>query len=257
MGRRYDSDLRAPGRRRAGADPGLNLTGDVIVGFPAEDGLAFARTLAVVEELGFSRLHVFPYSPRPGTPTAPADPCPRQSSGARRALRALSDRLALAHRRRRGRARGGPGRARDPEGACTGTAATTPRTSARAGRRPGSAKSSRWSATPRARRPGWRRWPREPRRPGAGRRAGGHEVGRRDAPQRAPAAALVLAGRRRRRPRRPLSTEEEVRGSCGGSASGAWRRLRPTGTPDRRTAPPTGGGRGRGDRGLPPRRARR
>ena len=79
--------------------PGLNLTGDVIVGFPAEDGAAFARTLAAVEELGFSRLHVFPYSPRPGTRTADADPVP-PAVKRRRAerLRALSDRLGYERR---------------------------------------------------------------------------------------------------------------------------------------------------------------
>jgi tRNA A37 methylthiotransferase MiaB len=85
-------------RARAQA-PGLNLTGDVIVGFPAEDGAAFARTLATVEELGFSRLHVFPYSPRPGTPTADDDPVPaavKRRRGER--LRALSDRLGRERR---------------------------------------------------------------------------------------------------------------------------------------------------------------
>src|SRR6478752_5771174 len=64
MRRRYDVATYA--RRIDGARaavPGLNLTGDVIVGFPAEDDAAFARTLAAVEALGFSRLHVFPYSP--------------------------------------------------------------------------------------------------------------------------------------------------------------------------------------------------
>jgi threonylcarbamoyladenosine tRNA methylthiotransferase MtaB len=77
MRRRYD--LAIYQRRVEGARehvPGLNLTGDVIVGFPAEDGAAFARTLAAVEELAFSRLHVFPYSPRPGTATAAADTVP-------------------------------------------------------------------------------------------------------------------------------------------------------------------------------------
>ena len=79
--------------------PGLNLTGDVIVGFPAEDGAAFARTLAAVEELGFSRLHVFPYSPRPGTRTADADPVPAAVKRRRaERLRALSDRLGHAYR---------------------------------------------------------------------------------------------------------------------------------------------------------------
>jgi threonylcarbamoyladenosine tRNA methylthiotransferase MtaB len=79
--------------------PGLNLTGDVIVGFPAEDGAAFARTLAAVEQLAFSRLHVFPYSPRPGTRTEDADPVPAAVKRRRaERLRALSDRLGQAHR---------------------------------------------------------------------------------------------------------------------------------------------------------------
>jgi threonylcarbamoyladenosine tRNA methylthiotransferase MtaB len=100
MRRRYDVATYA--RRVARARervPGLNLTGDVIVGFPAEDGAAFARTLATVEELAFSRLHVFPYSPRPGTRTAAADPVP-PTVKRRRAerLRTLSDRLGQAHR---------------------------------------------------------------------------------------------------------------------------------------------------------------
>ena len=48
----------------------FNLTADVIVGFPNEDEAAFARTLEVVEEAGLTKVHVFPYSPRPGTATA-------------------------------------------------------------------------------------------------------------------------------------------------------------------------------------------
>jgi threonylcarbamoyladenosine tRNA methylthiotransferase MtaB len=51
----------------------FNLTSDVIVGFPTEDDAAFARTLATVERVGLSRVHVFPYSPRPGTATAADD----------------------------------------------------------------------------------------------------------------------------------------------------------------------------------------
>ena len=46
------------------------LTTDVIVGFPGETEAEFAETLAVCEELEFSRIHVFPFSPRRGTPAA-------------------------------------------------------------------------------------------------------------------------------------------------------------------------------------------
>ena len=100
MRRRYDAATYARRVERArAAVPGLNLTGDVIVGFPAEDGAAFARTLGFIEDTGFTRLHVFPYSPRPGTRTADADPVP-PAIKRRRAerLRMLSDRLGHAHR---------------------------------------------------------------------------------------------------------------------------------------------------------------
>lgn len=45
--------------------PGLGA--DIVVGFPGEDRRAFANTLALVRDLPFSNLHVFPFSPRPGT----------------------------------------------------------------------------------------------------------------------------------------------------------------------------------------------
>ncbi|AWN47933.1 tRNA (N(6)-L-threonylcarbamoyladenosine(37)-C(2))-methylthiotransferase MtaB [Methylobacterium terrae] len=43
---------------------------DLIAGFPTETEAQFARSLALVEECGLAQLHVFPYSPRPGTPAA-------------------------------------------------------------------------------------------------------------------------------------------------------------------------------------------
>ena len=55
----------ARGSRRA-----VNVTTDVIVGFPTEDEAAFERTLAAVDAAGITRVHVFPYSPRPGTVAA-------------------------------------------------------------------------------------------------------------------------------------------------------------------------------------------
>src|SRR5437764_249082 len=72
----------------------FNLTSDVIVGFPTEDDAAFERTLATVERAGLSRVHVFPYSPRPGTVTAGDDrvgPAVKKERGAR--LRELSNKL--------------------------------------------------------------------------------------------------------------------------------------------------------------------
>jgi threonylcarbamoyladenosine tRNA methylthiotransferase MtaB len=70
MGRRYTA---ATFLRRLGPLTDFNLTTDVIVGFPAEDEQAFERTREVVREAGITKVHVFPYSPRPGTATAAAD----------------------------------------------------------------------------------------------------------------------------------------------------------------------------------------
>ena len=50
--------------------PGIALGADLIAGFPTESDAAFANTLAAVEEMGLDYLHVFPFSPRPGTPAA-------------------------------------------------------------------------------------------------------------------------------------------------------------------------------------------
>jgi threonylcarbamoyladenosine tRNA methylthiotransferase MtaB len=74
----------------------FNVTSDVIVGFPAEDDAAFENTLATVERAGITKVHVFPYSPRPGTVTAADDPVPpavKKERGAR--LRGLSHELCL------------------------------------------------------------------------------------------------------------------------------------------------------------------
>jgi threonylcarbamoyladenosine tRNA methylthiotransferase MtaB len=95
MGRRYDV---ATYLRRVERAAGFNLTTDVIVGFPSEDDAAFERTLQVVAEAGITKVHVFPYSPRPGTRTADDDRVPAPVKKERSArLRALS---AEACRRR-------------------------------------------------------------------------------------------------------------------------------------------------------------
>jgi threonylcarbamoyladenosine tRNA methylthiotransferase MtaB len=75
----------------------FNLTTDAIVGFPTETDDAFERTLAVVREARITKVHVFPYSPRPGTVTAQADPVPHSVKKERSArLRAASDAACLA-----------------------------------------------------------------------------------------------------------------------------------------------------------------
>ncbi|MBR6705101.1 MAG: tRNA (N(6)-L-threonylcarbamoyladenosine(37)-C(2))-methylthiotransferase MtaB [Clostridia bacterium] len=50
--------------------PGCALTTDVICGFPGETDDEFSETMAFCREIGFSRMHVFPFSPREGTPAA-------------------------------------------------------------------------------------------------------------------------------------------------------------------------------------------
>ncbi len=104
MGRHYTVDqyLRHVAAVRE-AVPEVNVTTDVIVGFPGEDEAAFERTLAAVDAAGITRVHVFPYSPRPGTvaeglgdPVAPADRKRRAQ-----VLRARSEVRSRMHRARK------------------------------------------------------------------------------------------------------------------------------------------------------------
>jgi threonylcarbamoyladenosine tRNA methylthiotransferase MtaB len=50
--------------------PDIVFGADIIAGFPTETEAMFARSLDIVEECGLTHLHVFPFSPRPGTPAA-------------------------------------------------------------------------------------------------------------------------------------------------------------------------------------------
>ena len=99
-----DGVLREMGRRYTAAtylhrvqDLGdFNLTSDAIVGFPGEDERAFERTLEVVDRAGITKVHVFPYSPRPGTVTAGRDTVPPAVKKERSArLRARSHEACL------------------------------------------------------------------------------------------------------------------------------------------------------------------
>jgi threonylcarbamoyladenosine tRNA methylthiotransferase MtaB len=99
MGRRYR--VQAYLRRVALAE-GFNLTTDVIVGFPNENERAFRNTLSVVAAAGITKVHVFPYSPRPGTKTAADDPVPKAVKRERsERLRALSREQTLGRWRRK------------------------------------------------------------------------------------------------------------------------------------------------------------
>ncbi|MEP3629321.1 MAG: tRNA (N(6)-L-threonylcarbamoyladenosine(37)-C(2))-methylthiotransferase MtaB [Hyphomicrobiales bacterium] len=50
--------------------PDIVFGADIIAGFPTETDAMFENSLRIVDECGLTHLHVFPYSPRPGTPAA-------------------------------------------------------------------------------------------------------------------------------------------------------------------------------------------
>lgn len=102
-----DETLRRMGRRittaafahlvkaARAAIPDLAVTTDVITGFPGEDDADFRAGYDFIASLEFARLHVFPYSPRPGTPAARLpDQVP---DGARRARAQLIRNLGAEH----------------------------------------------------------------------------------------------------------------------------------------------------------------
>jgi len=79
------------------------FTADVLVGFPGEDEAAFRNTLAAVRAAGYARLHVFPFSPRPGTgaerPEALGRPvAPEEVRDRRARLGELASELGNAYR---------------------------------------------------------------------------------------------------------------------------------------------------------------
>jgi threonylcarbamoyladenosine tRNA methylthiotransferase MtaB len=84
------------------AIPDLAVTTDVIVGFPGETEKEFAASLAFVETVGFARVHVFPYSLRPGTPAArmPDQVAPPVKAERAAAMRAVASVGARSFRRR-------------------------------------------------------------------------------------------------------------------------------------------------------------
>lgn len=83
--------------------PVLGLGADIITGFPGETAEDHDATLALVEELPFTYLHVFPFSPRDGTVAVDLpDPVPQRIAGERsRELREIAQRKGGAYRNRR------------------------------------------------------------------------------------------------------------------------------------------------------------
>jgi threonylcarbamoyladenosine tRNA methylthiotransferase MtaB len=78
--------------------PEAAFSADLIAGFPTESEAMFENSLSLVDEAGLSRLHVFPYSPRPQTPAARMPQLPRVLVGQRAARLRQKGEAALAAR---------------------------------------------------------------------------------------------------------------------------------------------------------------
>jgi len=76
--------------------PDTAFGADLIAGFPTESDEAFENTLRLVEEAGLAFLHVFPFSPRPGTPAARMPQLPKAVVKARAARLRDAGEAALA-----------------------------------------------------------------------------------------------------------------------------------------------------------------
>lgn len=101
MGRPYDAEeYRQLADYLRAMVPEIALTTDIIVGFPGETEQDFEDTCTLARHAAFSKIHVFPYSRREGTPAAECpDQVPPGEKAARAArLRTLTDELAAADR---------------------------------------------------------------------------------------------------------------------------------------------------------------
>jgi threonylcarbamoyladenosine tRNA methylthiotransferase MtaB len=89
-------------RRVTDVLPDCGLGADVMVGFPGETDEDFEETVSLVRALPFSYLHVFAYSPRPGTEAAGMPDCvpPEVKSARSRVLREVGRLASLSFRRR-------------------------------------------------------------------------------------------------------------------------------------------------------------
>ncbi len=102
MNRTYGySDYRALVERIREGRPDLAVTTDIIVGFPGETERDFLASRRALEEVGFGKVHIFPYSRREGTESARSPQLPRETVRKRAAdLKTISDRVGRAWRER-------------------------------------------------------------------------------------------------------------------------------------------------------------
>ena len=73
MNRRYDKEAFLNMISVLKEIPDISLTTDLIVGFPNEGKEEFNETISTLKEIGFTKIHTFPYSKREGTPAASMD----------------------------------------------------------------------------------------------------------------------------------------------------------------------------------------
>jgi threonylcarbamoyladenosine tRNA methylthiotransferase MtaB len=99
MKRRHSSaEARAFCDAVRGLRPGISFGADMIAGFPTETEAMFDNAVRLAEDCGIAHLHVFPYSPRPGTPAARMPQLDRALVKERAArLRAKGAQLYAAH----------------------------------------------------------------------------------------------------------------------------------------------------------------
>ena len=99
MKRRHSrEDAIAFVRRARDLRPDMSFGADIIAGFPTETEEMFENSVRLAEDCGIAKLHVFPFSPREGTPAARMPQLDRRLVKDRAArLRAAGERLHAAH----------------------------------------------------------------------------------------------------------------------------------------------------------------
>ena len=99
MNRRYTPDEYASiAEKIREYFPDAAFTTDIMVGFPEETDEEFSESMAFAEKIGFSKIHVFQYSPRKGTPAAKMKQIPENVKHERAdKMKALGDKLSIRY----------------------------------------------------------------------------------------------------------------------------------------------------------------